>query len=97
MRFSFSTPDAGRVELAIVDAAGRRVASVLQAELPAGSHFAGWDGRRSDGKHVAPGIYWAALESNGRQVESQGRSSPADSWSRAPRGLRYAHCSRARL
>jgi aminopeptidase N len=68
IRFSFSTPHAGHVSLAIVDATGRRVADVLQTELPAGPHFAGWDGRRSDGHPAAPGIYWAALDWNGRQV-----------------------------
>lgn len=65
-RFAFALPTAARARLALFDAAGRRVRTLLDADLPAGSHDARWDARDDAGAPVHAGLYWARLESEGR-------------------------------
>ena len=54
-------PHAGRVHLAVVDARGRLVRTLLDDELAAGSHRVAWDGRDQTGRGVAAGVYFAVL------------------------------------
>jgi YVTN family beta-propeller protein len=49
------------VNLVIYDAAGRRVATLVDAVEPAGEHVIAWDGRDESGKRAAPGVYFAEL------------------------------------
>ena len=56
-RLSFSLADPGRVRLTVVDVAGRRVATIIDSELPRGSHVAEWG---ADG--LATGAYFFRLE-----------------------------------
>ena len=58
--FAFTLPAAGAVELAVYDVNGRRVAPLVGAILPAGTHRATWDGRDAAGARVAPGLYFVA-------------------------------------
>ncbi len=51
----------GDVHLAIYDASGRRVRSVLQDRLGGGEHSLRWDGRNHAGRSVPTGIYYARL------------------------------------
>ena len=53
---------AGHARLAILDAQGRRVATVLDADLPVGVTPASWDGRGAHGQRVSAGIYFMRLE-----------------------------------
>ncbi len=54
---SLSAP--ARVSIEIVDASGRRVASLARArELPAGNHSVEWDGLDDRRSRVSPGIYF---------------------------------------
>jgi hypothetical protein len=57
----FTLPAAGRVELAIHDAAGRRVRTLLAADLPAGPHAPVWRGDDDAGRPVPAGVYLVAL------------------------------------
>jgi endoglucanase len=50
-------------DLLIVDAAGRRVASLTVP--PDGVTSLAWDGRGLDGRPVAPGVYWARVAGSG--------------------------------
>jgi len=68
-RLEFSLPSASSAELAVFDAAGRRVATLAQGDLPAGRHSASWDGRDAGGARAAAGLYFARL------VTPQGSSS----------------------
>lgn len=63
---NFGLPGAAPVTLAIYSVTGRRVATILDGQLPAGWRSAAWDGRDSNGRLVASGTYFAKLESTGK-------------------------------
>ena len=67
LRFSLAT--AGRADLAIYDVSGRRVRTLVDANLAAGEHTEVWDGSDDAGHRVAAGIYWSQLRAGG--FESQ--------------------------
>ncbi len=54
-----------RVEVTVIDASGRRVRELADAELGAGAHTIVWDHRDLAGRTVAPGAYWIVVESSG--------------------------------
>jgi flagellar hook assembly protein FlgD len=54
-------PVAGTVDLSVYDASGRRVATLLHSDLPAGRRSVTWDGREASGRPVAAGLYFARL------------------------------------
>ncbi len=64
----FALAEDGPVELAIHDARGRLVATLVSARLTAGEHVAAWDGHDAGGRPVASGVYVARL------VTAAGRS-----------------------
>jgi hypothetical protein len=51
--FEFSLPAAGRVNLTVYGVRGQRVASLVDADLPAGVHQATWDGKDESGRQAA--------------------------------------------
>jgi len=59
-------PAAGPVQLAIFDAAGRRVRDLVTGDLPAGVQEVVWDGGDESGRRVASGTYYARLVAAGR-------------------------------
>jgi hypothetical protein len=64
---AFELPDApGPASLAIFDARGRRIAVLVDQELPPGRHTAVWDGRDQTGRTVAAGTYFSRLEHAGQ-------------------------------
>ena len=60
-QIAFALASAARVDLSVFDAAGRRVATLMQGEVPMGSRSVTWDGRGTDGLPVAAGVYFARL------------------------------------
>ena len=58
---AFALEQPTRVDLAVYDLAGRRVASLLAGDLGAGTHEVVWDGRNDTGRPVATGPYRYAL------------------------------------
>jgi aminopeptidase N len=56
-----ATAAAGRVDLAVHDAAGRLVEVLCAADLPAGEHRFRWRGRDAAGRAVASGTYFLRL------------------------------------
>ena len=66
IRFELAT--AGRTHLAVYDLAGRRVCTLIDAELPAGPQTATWSGVDDAGRVVAAGTYLLRLR-QGERVE----------------------------
>lgn len=66
--FRFALPRPGRVSLALFDQQGRHVRTLLDAERAAGEQVVAWDGGGADGAPIAPGMYFARLEAEGRSL-----------------------------
>lgn len=66
--FAFTLAEPGRVRLAVHDLAGRRIAVLVDGELPGGAHRARWDGEHGEGGAAAPGVYFAVLSVDGASV-----------------------------
>jgi len=64
-RISFETVLGGPVQIKVYDPAGRLVASLVDGELPAGSHHVFWDGKDTAGRGVAAGLYLYRLVTPG--------------------------------
>ena|GEM_PF-1165907 len=58
----------GPVDVAVFDVTGRRVATLLARDLPAGAHEVFWDGSNAAGRAVAPGVYLCRM-TRGRTVD----------------------------
>jgi flagellar hook assembly protein FlgD len=54
-------PVAASVDLSVYDASGRRVATLMHSELPAGRSVVTWDGREKSGRTAPAGLYFAHL------------------------------------
>ena len=63
-RIRFDLPRAARGDLRVYALQGRRVRSWSEArEWPAGRHAVEWDGRATDSRRAAPGVYFYLFES----------------------------------
>lgn len=58
-------PASGQVRLEVMDVAGRRVATLLDAEVTAGRHELAWSGQSAAGRPVSSGVYFARLVAGG--------------------------------
>ena len=65
-RLSFALPAAGSAELAVFDAAGRRVRIIASGRFTPGDHLASWDGADESGARAPAGLYFARLSHAGR-------------------------------
>jgi flagellar hook assembly protein FlgD len=61
----FALPQSGPVTLVIYDIQGREVRRLLDSDIEAGSHSVIWDGYDNSNEHVASGIYFYRLISDG--------------------------------
>ncbi len=59
--FRFALRRAGRVRAEVFDAGGRRVATLVDADLPAGTFSGVWNGRTTSGP-AATGVYYVRLQ-----------------------------------
>ena len=66
-RVSYALPQASRVRIEVIDTRGRRVATLVDGELPSGRHEAVWNGR-GDAGPVAPGLYFLRLLAPGVEL-----------------------------
>jgi len=62
----YALPSRSQVELAVFNLAGQRVATLVNAVLPAGSHAASWDGADEGGDQQASGLYLYRLRAGNR-------------------------------
>jgi hypothetical protein len=65
---AFDLPSPARTTLSVYTVSGRRVATLVDRELPAGRHAVVWDGRDAAGYEVAAGVYLYRIEA-GAQVD----------------------------
>lgn len=61
----FMLPAAGRVDLAIFDVAGRRLARLVDGRMEEGDHSIKWTRHDDAGRRVGAGIYLARIRCNG--------------------------------
>jgi hypothetical protein len=59
---SYVLPRSGPVRITVLDAAGRRVATLLDAPMTAGIHLVTWHGTNAGGRAVGSGVYFVRLE-----------------------------------
>lgn len=62
----FALPQGGQVGLRVYDIAGRLIRTLLDVDLPAGSHQAVWDGKDASGRGMPSGSYFARLSTGGK-------------------------------
>jgi aminopeptidase N len=67
-RIVFDLPQPERVAVTIHDAAGRRVATLLDAALPAGRAGVAWNGTDKLGRSLPPGRYFSRVTAGGQTV-----------------------------
>jgi len=65
---SFALPAPQHVRLTVVNAAGRRVRTLLDEDRQGGGHAAVWDGADDAGRRVPAGLYFGVLEGQGRRA-----------------------------
>jgi flagellar hook assembly protein FlgD len=58
----FDVPQSGLVNLTIYDLNGRRIATLVDENMAAGSHQVSWNGRDASGISVASGVYIYRLQ-----------------------------------
>jgi len=63
---SLSLARAGRLEVEVFDLHGKRVASLMDGQQPAGRHEIRWDGRDGGGRAVASGVYYLRMKVDGQ-------------------------------
>ncbi len=51
------------LSLAVFDAAGRKVTTLIEGQIALGVHDVSWDGRDAEGRRCNPGVYFVRLES----------------------------------
>lgn len=61
---SFQVPASTRVDLGLFDVAGRQVRSLANGTFEAGSHDLSWDGKDSNGRDLASGVYFLRMDAN---------------------------------
>ena len=66
---SFDLPRATRVQVAVYDAAGRLVRSLVEGARSAGRQDVAWDGRDDGGSTVANGVYLVRLAADGQRLD----------------------------
>jgi hypothetical protein len=57
----FDLPQAAQVEMVIYNILGQRVVSLISRQLPPGHHTITWNGRNTDGRAVASGVYFTRI------------------------------------
>ena len=65
-RLTFTVPGDGRAALSIYDVRGRRVAKLLDEDMPPGGRSLSWNGTDVSGHAMASGTYFAKLSAGGK-------------------------------
>ena len=76
LTLQFTLPQATGIELAIFDAGGRRVRTLVSGEQASGPHAIGWDLRDERGRAVGAGLYFARLQADGERLTQKFVTTP---------------------
>ena len=68
---AFALPVAGRVRIAVVDLAGRRLATLEDGHFAAGRHSTRWNGRTMRGGIAPSGVYLITIETGGARLATK--------------------------
>jgi hypothetical protein len=66
---SFRLAREAHAELSVLDARGRRIATLVDGVLSAGDHERVWDGCNAAGRAQPSGVYFAHLRAEGRSLK----------------------------
>ncbi len=69
--FSYTLPAEGFASLAVYNALGQKVATVMQGMQSSGSHNVSWNGLNDLGARVAPGVYLYRLETGSQSISKK--------------------------
>lgn len=61
---SFNLQSEANVELSIYNIVGQKVTTLVSGQLSSGEHIVNWDGRDSNGREVASGVYYYRLSTD---------------------------------
>ena len=64
---TYTLPATTATRLTIYDISGRRVRTLVDADLESGRHTVQWNGRNEAGRPVASGVYFGRLEAGGQR------------------------------
>jgi len=64
----FTMPAAGPAKLTVLDPRGRRIATLINGTLEAGTHVVRWSGTDVRGTPAPPGVYFVRLEAAGTSI-----------------------------
>lgn len=73
-RFAFSLPTEAHVSAKVFDVTGRLVRTLVDSELPRGTHAVAWDGASREGRRAAAGVYFYRFTAHlpgGERTESR--------------------------
>jgi hypothetical protein len=71
VRFTLHLPRRGEITLSVFDVRGRKMRSLLAANLEAGERAVSWDGLDERGARCRPGLYYVRLAVGGQVVSSR--------------------------
>jgi hypothetical protein len=67
---TYALPQAAAVDLTVVDVQGRRLATIIHGNQPAGRHIVSWDGEQNGGAALPAGVYFVQLRA-GAQMRTE--------------------------
>lgn len=68
VRLRYQLPYRSKVEVAVFDVAGRKVATLFSGEVEAGAHDLSWNGRDDGQQGLPSGVYFARVQFGRNQL-----------------------------
>jgi hypothetical protein len=68
---TFDLPEGEEVQVAVYDATGARVRTLLDARIEAGHHVRVWDGADDHGRRLPSGVYFAKMQTPTREARQK--------------------------
>jgi flagellar hook capping protein FlgD len=68
---SFALEEAGKVEIAIFNAKGQNIRTLVNGNYTAGEHVINWNGRSDQQKAMPSGVYYYRMNSNAQYINKK--------------------------